>query len=70
MWGAAVLGAGMFAVVGPDLALPDGQADHYGYGYGLAMVGVVLAAVVVVPIGATISYVVARGVRAPLGTDL
>lgn len=59
----------MFAVLAPDLALPDGQVDRYGYGHGLAMFGVVLAAVVVVAIGAIMSYVVARGVRAPLGAD-
>jgi hypothetical protein len=61
-WGAAVLATGVLAIAAPELTLPEGQADHHGYGQALAYVGVVLASVVAVVIGAIVSRVVGRRV--------
>jgi hypothetical protein len=63
-WGAAVLATGVLAIAAPELTLPEGQANHYGYGQALAYVVVVLASAVAVVIGAIVSRVVGRRVHA------
>lgn len=50
LWGAIVLGTGLLAIFAPDWAL-SGQASHYGYGQAFAVIGVVLLAIVVAPLG-------------------
>ncbi|HSK05155.1 MAG TPA: hypothetical protein VK932_28090 [Kofleriaceae bacterium] len=63
-WGGAVLAAGMLAILGPDLVVPDGQADHRGHGRELAFVGVVLASIAAAAIGAIASLIVGNRVHA------
>ena len=63
-WGIAVLAAGVLAIVGPDLVLPDGQVDHYGYGQALALIGVIFASAMAIVIGASVSFLVGRRVHA------
>ncbi len=60
-WGAAFLATGLVAVLGPSLVLPEGEVDTRGQGYLLA--GVVLGAMVVIPLGWVSSYVTARSVH-------
>lgn len=63
-WGLAVLTAGILAIVAPDLALPEGQADQAGYRQVVAFVGVVLASAVATVIGVIVSLVGGRRVHA------
>jgi len=65
VWGLAVIATGVLAIQGPELVLPDGQADHRGYAGALAVFGVALASIVATAIGAIVSVVVTRGARAP-----
>lgn len=55
----AVAGTGIFATFGPDVMLPAGQANHYGYDQVLAMIGIVLLSLLLVPIGFVIAQVTA-----------
>jgi hypothetical protein len=65
VWGLAVLGAGVLAIFLPDLAVPDGQADHRGYGRAFALIGVVLAAAAAVVIGTIAAVATGNDVHAP-----
>jgi hypothetical protein len=65
-WAVGFLATGLFAIFGPDLALPVGQADHYGYGQGLAAMAVGIGAVVVLVIGVWIARIAGRRVYAAL----
>jgi hypothetical protein len=67
VWGLAVSATGVLAIQGPELVLPDGQADHRDY--ALALFGVVFAPIVATAIGAIVSVVVTRGERALPGAD-
>ncbi|HJZ93876.1 MAG TPA: hypothetical protein VKE40_23585 [Gemmataceae bacterium] len=62
-WGVVVLGTGLLATFAPDWILPSGHASHYGYGQPLAMIGEVLLAVILVPIGIAIAQLTAVVVR-------
>src|SRR5262249_38897238 len=61
--GVVVLGAGLLAPFAPAWILPSGHASHYGYGQPLAMIGEVLLAVILVPIGIAIAQLTAVVVR-------
>jgi hypothetical protein len=63
VWGAAVLGAGVLAVVGPAHVLPAGHADRHGFGDAVAILGVVLLALLVVAIGTIVSRVAGNRVH-------
>jgi len=63
-WGAGFLAAGQLAIFGPDLALPVGQADHYGYGQGLAAMAVGIGSVLVIVIGVWIARIAGRRAHA------
>jgi len=58
-WGLAVLGTGLFAIVGPDWVLPSGQANHYGFGQALAFVAVLCLSILAVPVGIVIARLTA-----------
>lgn len=62
-WGLAILASGLFAVFAPELALPLGQASHYGYGQAFALYGVMLLSLFAAPVGFVISQVTAVCVR-------
>jgi hypothetical protein len=64
LWGATFLLTGLVAIVGPDLALPAGQAGNYGYGQAFAILGVILGTIAAIAIGSIVSFVVARRVYA------
>lgn len=51
LWATAFLAAGVFAILGPDLALPEQQIDRRGYGDGFAVVFVVMLSPVVFGLG-------------------
>ena len=63
-WSVGFVATGVFAIFGPDLALPRGQEDHYGYGQGFAAVLVGFGAILVLAIGVGIARVAARRVHA------
>lgn len=58
-WGLVVFATGLLAVFAPDWMLPAGQVSRYGYGQILAILGVVLMTVLVLPVGFAISQVTA-----------
>lgn len=54
-WGLAILASGLFAIFAPELALPPGQASHYGYGQAFALYGVLLLSLFAAPVGFVIA---------------
>jgi hypothetical protein len=68
LWGGAILASGVFAISGPDLALPAGQVSIYGYGRIIAAFGVVCFGLLAVPVGFVIAQVTAVVVRARAGS--
>lgn len=56
-WGGAIFGTGMLLMFVPDKMLPSGQADHYGYGFGFAIVAIILLSILAIPIGALIARI-------------
>lgn len=63
-WSLGFVATGVFAIFGPDLALPPGQEDHYGYGQGFAAILVGFGAILVLAIGVWVARVAARRVHA------
>ncbi len=59
-WGTVFVVSGGFMLFGPALALPEGQADHRGYGGAFAMLLVLMVSVVVFVIGLVLGR---RGAR-------
>jgi len=47
----------MLAIFGPDYVLPDGQASHYGYGQAFATIGLVILAIILVPLGMLLTMI-------------
>jgi len=65
LWTAAVITAGVIAVLGADWVLPAGQADVRGYGRGIAIVFIVLLGMIVLGIGIAMSVVASRRIKVP-----
>jgi hypothetical protein len=63
LWALAVLAAGLFAVFGPDLAIPALQKNTYGYGAIFAVLGVLALSALSLPAGFGITLVTAAVVR-------
>ena len=60
LWSTACLAAGVLVVFGPPTALPDGQADHRGYGDAFATLGVLALAGVLFLVGIALGLRAAR----------
>jgi hypothetical protein len=51
LWGVALFAAGTFAILGPDLAIPEAQQNHYGYGPAVYLRIVMILSAAAVPAG-------------------
>jgi hypothetical protein len=51
LWGVALFAAGAFAILGPDLAIPETQQNHYGYGPAVYLRIVMILSAAAIPAG-------------------